>query len=42
LATAVLAGSVLNTWLGWWWADPLAALVLGYDTIREGWAALHH
>ncbi len=28
LATAVLAGLVLNAVLGWWWADPLAGYVL--------------
>ena len=28
LATAVLAGLVLNAALGWWWADPLAGYVL--------------
>jgi divalent metal cation (Fe/Co/Zn/Cd) transporter len=28
LATAVLAGLVLNTALGWWWADPGAGYVL--------------
>ena len=28
LAAAVLVGVVLNAAAGWWWADPLAALVL--------------
>lgn len=28
LAAAVLVGLVLNTVLGWWWADPLAGLVI--------------
>jgi len=28
LATAVLLGLVLNTVLGWWWADPAAGYVL--------------
>jgi divalent metal cation (Fe/Co/Zn/Cd) transporter len=36
LAGAVLAGLLLNAALGWWWADPLAALVLAYDGVREG------
>jgi len=36
LATAVLVGLVLNTLLGWWWADPLAGLVIIYYGIREG------
>jgi divalent metal cation (Fe/Co/Zn/Cd) transporter len=26
LAAAVLAGLVLNAAVGWWWADPLAAM----------------
>jgi divalent metal cation (Fe/Co/Zn/Cd) transporter len=30
LAVAVLVGLVLNSVLGWWWADPLAAFVLIY------------
>ena len=30
LAIAVLIGLVLNTALAWWWADPLAALVVVY------------
>ena len=42
LATAVLCGLVLNAWLGWWWADPLAALVLVYYAIRESRTALTH
>ena len=36
LATAVLVGLVLNAALGWWWADPLAGLVLVYYALREG------
>jgi len=35
LATAVLAGLVLNALLGWWWADPLAGYALLYYAIRE-------
>ena len=35
LATAVLAGLVLNATAGWWWADPLAAAVLVYYALRE-------
>jgi divalent metal cation (Fe/Co/Zn/Cd) transporter len=40
LATAVLAGLVLNAVLGWWWADPLAGYVLLYYAIREAREAL--
>jgi divalent metal cation (Fe/Co/Zn/Cd) transporter len=35
LAAAVLAGLVLNTTLGWWWADPAAGYVLVYYALRE-------
>lgn len=37
LATAVLAGLglVLNTALGWWWADPAAGYVLVFYAARE-------
>jgi divalent metal cation (Fe/Co/Zn/Cd) transporter len=35
LATAVLIGLVLNAWVGWWWADPLAGYVLTYYALRE-------
>lgn len=41
LAGAVLVGLVLNAALGWWWADPLAGLVIVYYAVREGLAALH-
>ena len=41
LAGAVLLGLVLNALLGWWWADPLAALVIIYYGIREAIHALH-
>lgn len=35
LAAAVLVGLVLNSALGWWWADPLAGYVLVYYAVRE-------
>jgi divalent metal cation (Fe/Co/Zn/Cd) transporter len=35
LAVAVLLGVLLNTNFGWWWADPLAGLVIVYYAIRE-------
>ncbi len=35
LATAVLAGLTLNTFLGWWWADPVAGYVILYYALRE-------
>lgn len=41
LAAAVLAGVALNAAAGWWWADPLSALIiLGYGLreARHAWA----
>lgn len=35
LATAVLAGVGLDSLFGWWWADPLAGLVIVYYASRE-------
>ncbi|MFE2431094.1 cation transporter [Streptomyces sp. NPDC059373] len=35
LAAAVLVGLVLNSALGWWWADPLVGYVLVYYAVRE-------
>ena len=42
LAAAVLLGLVLDATLGWWWADPLAGLVIVVYGIREGLGALRH
>ena len=36
LAASVLLGLVLNALLGWWWADPLAGLVLVVYGLIEG------
>lgn len=41
LAAAVFLGLILNALFGWWWADPLAGLVIVYYGIKEGWHALH-
>ncbi len=41
MSFTLLAGLLLNRLFGWWWADPLAALVLVYFIIREGREALH-
>ncbi|MHC3467100.1 cation diffusion facilitator family transporter [Streptomyces sp. 7R007] len=35
LAAAVLLGLVLDSALGWWWADPAAGCVLVYYAVRE-------
>jgi divalent metal cation (Fe/Co/Zn/Cd) transporter len=44
LSLTLLLGLGLNAALGWWWADPLAALAMvvflvreGWETIQEGW-----
>ena len=37
LSLTTLAGLILNATLGWWWADPAAALVLVPLIVREGW-----
>ncbi len=39
LAGAVLLGLLGNTLFGWWWLDPLAALVIAAVSIREGRAS---
>jgi len=36
LAGAVLLGLLGNALLGWWWLDPIAALVIAAVSIREG------
>jgi divalent metal cation (Fe/Co/Zn/Cd) transporter len=40
LAAAVLVGLSLNALFGWWWADPLAGLVIVGYAIREARHAL--
>ncbi|MDL9978445.1 cation transporter [Microbacterium sp. ASV49] len=35
LATSVLLGIVLDYTLGWWWADPVAGLVIVFYAARE-------
>jgi divalent metal cation (Fe/Co/Zn/Cd) transporter len=41
-AAATLTGVSLNTWLGWWWADPAAAFVIAVLAAREGLEAWGH
>jgi divalent metal cation (Fe/Co/Zn/Cd) transporter len=36
LSGTLLVGLALNGWLGWWWADPIAALAMTGFMIREG------
>lgn len=41
LAAAVLVGLALNALLGWWWADPLAGLVIVFHGAKEGLHTWH-
>ncbi len=41
MSFTLLAGLLLNTLFGLWWADSLAALALVYFIMREGREALH-
>ena len=36
LSGVVLAGLAANAWLGWWWADPAAALAVAGIALVEG------
>lgn len=36
---AVLAGLLLVRWFGWWWADPIAALMIVPYALKEAWQA---
>lgn len=36
LSVILLAGLVLNATVGWWWADPVAALGIAWLALREG------
>ena len=40
LSAILLGGLLLNALLGWWWADPVAALVMVPIIAREGIQAL--
>lgn len=40
LSAILLGGLVLNAAAGWWWADPLAALVMVPIIVKEGWEAV--
>lgn len=45
LSAILLVGLVLNSTLGWWWADPIAALGIAYLAVREGieaWSGERH
>ncbi|MFI5913274.1 cation transporter [Dactylosporangium sp. NPDC051541] len=36
LSAVLLAGLAVNSLLGWWWADPIAALAIAAVAVREG------
>jgi divalent metal cation (Fe/Co/Zn/Cd) transporter len=40
LSAILLGGLVLNALFGWWWADPVAALIMVPIIAREGFAGL--
>ena len=40
LALTLFLGMSLNLWLGWWWADSVAALLMLPLIVREGWEAV--
>ena len=40
LSAILLAGLTLNLLVGWWWADPIAALIMTPLIFKEGVAAL--
>ncbi|MGW0227127.1 cation transporter [Actinopolymorpha singaporensis] len=39
LSGVLLVGLAVNSLFGWWWADPLAALVIAAVAVKEGWEA---
>ncbi len=40
LSAILLVGLLLNTIFGWWWADPLSALIMVPIIAKEGWEGL--
>lgn len=40
LSFTLFLGLGLNAWLGWWWADPVAALLMIPFLFRAGWVAI--
>jgi divalent metal cation (Fe/Co/Zn/Cd) transporter len=36
LSVILVSGPVLNATVGWWWADPVAALSIAALAIRQG------
>lgn len=42
LSIAALLGLGANAVFGWWWADPMAALIVAALVAREGWEVFSH
>ena len=40
LSAILLGGLLLNAALHWWWADPVAALIMVPIIVKEGWGGL--
>ena len=36
LSVILLVGLMLNATVGWWWADPLAAIGIAFLALQEG------
>ena len=36
LSAVLLVGLAVNSLFGWWWADPIAALVIAAVAVKEG------
>lgn len=41
MSPALLLGLGLHAWVGWWWADPVAALAMVPVIVHEGCEAVH-
>src|SRR5215203_3279880 len=39
LSIALLVGLLANALVGWWWADPVAALAIAGVAAKEGWSS---
>jgi divalent metal cation (Fe/Co/Zn/Cd) transporter len=37
LSVALLVGLGANAFLGWWWADPMTAILIAGVAVKEGW-----
>ena len=40
LSVILLVGLTLNFFFGWWWADPVAGLLMVGFIVKEGWEAV--